>query len=74
MKTCKGCKYAEWDRTKTGRLSPTGDGECKYNYKIPKLPVSMWFSGRVEPSIHGGHINRKEELKEHCVYWQDERL
>jgi len=73
MKTCKGCKYAEWDRTKTGRLSPTGDGKCKYKYKIPKLPASRYWIGG-DPYPNGGFINRKEELKEHCIYWQDERL
>ena len=71
MKTCMGCKYAMWDRTKTGRLSPSGEGRCQFGYVLPKLPQSMyWSSG--EPHPWGGQIERKAELKDHCTYWQRE--
>ena len=72
MLNCVGCKHAEWDRAKTGRLSPTGYGKCKYPYKTPKLPASMhwtWWNG---PEPSGGLINRKEEFKEDCVYYEEE--
>lgn len=26
MKNCINCKYAEWSRTESGRLHPSGDG------------------------------------------------
>lgn len=39
MKTCKGCKYADWRKTKAGKLHPTGDGKCAYEYKVPQLPA-----------------------------------
>lgn len=69
MKSCKDCKYAEWDRTKTGRLSPSGNGRCIYPYKVPKLPASMYWISFSTPHPCGGNINRKEELKEDCIYF-----
>jgi hypothetical protein len=69
MKNCTKCKYAEWNKTKTGRLHPSGDGSCTYQYKIPKLPESMhWIT---KPRPYGGWINRNSELNDHCVYYQE---
>jgi len=68
MKTCVGCKYADWQRTSIGRLHPGGIGQCKYPYKIPPLPASMyWFHEDKTPC--GGFINRKNDLKDHCLYY-----
>ena len=71
MRHCLKCKYAKWDRTKTGRLHPSGEGICTYPYKIPQLPASMyWVSG--EPPIPcTAFIHRKKELDNHCPYWQE---
>jgi hypothetical protein len=69
LKNCTGCSYAKWDRTKTGRLSPNGGGECTVKIKIPPLPACMYWFGRQAPKPHGGYINRKKELKEHCAYY-----
>jgi len=69
MKTCVGCTYAEWKRTKAGRLHPSGDGMCRYKYKVPQLPQSMYWIGN-EPSPAGGYINRREKFKDHCAYYQ----
>ena len=70
MKNCTGCKYAIWEKTKTGRLHPSGDGRCKYPYKLPKLPASMyWLYCLDRPE--GGYINRRIDLKEHCVYYEE---
>ena len=67
MKNCTDCRYAKWERTKAGRLHPSGDGRCMYKYKVPPLPGSMYW--RRNPSPYGGYINRKKELKEHCPYY-----
>ncbi|WP_250519477.1 hypothetical protein [Caballeronia sp. NCTM1] len=64
MKTCDGCKYANWERTKGGRLHPSGDGRCMYEFKLPVLPASMYFFTAPVPS--GGFINRRKEFREHC--------
>lgn len=67
MKNCLHCKYAEWNKTASGRLHPSGDGKCGYQYKMPPLPQSMHFIS--EPKPYGGRINRKDALKDHCVYY-----
>ncbi len=69
MKSCLHCKYAEWNKTASGRLSPSGDGKCTYEYRIPQLPASMYWTGRSDPVPCGGYINRKNELKNHCPYF-----
>ena len=70
MKSCLHCKYADWNRTGAGKLHPSGDGRCRYEYVLLKLPASMYWVGSFKaPTPAGGHINRKEELEEDCVYW-----
>lgn len=65
MKNCKGCIYAKWEKTKTGRLHPSGDGNCMFKIKIPELPVSMyWLFSKPRPT--GGFINRHNGNREHC--------
>ena len=66
MKSCKDCKYADWQKTVSGKLHPSGSGKCGFVVSIPALPASMyWFDC---PRPNGGSISRKETLKEHCVY------
>jgi hypothetical protein len=71
MKTCLGCKFAEWDWTKTGRLHPSGDGECIIRVKTPQLPNAFYtFGTNNNLTLLGGHINRRHEYKTHCPYYQ----
>ena len=70
MKNCTDCNFAEWSRAKNGRLHPSGDGFCKYPYKLPKLPASMYWLGHTEPIPKKRWINRREEFEEHCVYFR----
>jgi len=70
LKTCMGCGYAEWKKTKTGRLHPSGEGKCTYKYNAPALPNSMHFMGnRQPPEPMGGWIDRKHVYETHCPYW-----
>ncbi len=70
-KTCVGCKFAAWDRTATGRLHPSGDGRCSYQYKLSQLPAAYsWIQG--EPKPWGGWINRREALPTPCGLFQPE--
>lgn len=69
MKNCTHCKHAEWLRTAAGKLHPSGDGRCRYPWKMPALPASMYWIGGRSDSPCGGHINRRKELKDHCVYY-----
>lgn len=69
MKNCTGCKHALWDETKAGRLHPKGGGVCKYPIKIPELPQAFYWQW-YEPRACGGYINRHQELKDHCAYYE----
>ena len=75
MKNCTNCKHAEWKRVKSGRLHPSGDGLCKYPWKMPPLPASMhWASISGNPPLpYGGNISRNKELDDHCVYFERKR-
>jgi hypothetical protein len=75
MKNCTECVHAEWKRTASGKLHPSGDGRCTKQIVIPPLPGAFGWgyawsskSGRIPEPI-GGEINRRQELKEHCPYW-----
>lgn len=74
MKNCTGCKYAEWDRDKLGRLHKSGYGKCAYPYKVPPLPASMYWLGKLAPKPLGGAICRLNDLEEHCPYfvWENQ--
>ena len=75
MKTCKGCKYAGWDRTKSYRLHPSGKGICAYPYRVPPLPGAFFWLGQQDGEPHrpsGGYIHRRELLKRDCPYWTRE--
>ncbi len=66
MKNCTDCKHALWRLTAAGRLHPSGDGLCKYEYKAPPIPACMYWMSATAPKPYGGTINRREELKDHC--------
>lgn len=70
MKNCLHCRYAEWDRTKSGKLHSSGDGQCKFIWTLPPLPSCKYWISFSQPKPNGGRINRKEELKDHCVYYE----
>ena len=69
MKTCTGCRYAEWQKTKGGKLHQSGDGHCRYEWVSPPIPASMYWIGTA-PTPSGGFINRRGELKTHCPHYQ----
>lgn len=72
MKTCNGCKYAEWDRTKSGRLHPNKGGWCKFKIKMPTIPAAFYCLWEYRPC--GGHIRRDEPFRDgkHCPCWEPE--
>ena len=69
MKDCTACKNAEWKRTQSGRLHPSGEGRCKWTYKQPLLPPCFYWVGGPDTPC-GGQISRNAELKEHCPYFE----
>lgn len=72
MKNCTHCKHARWQKTEAGRLHPGGHGQCGYEVKLPKLPASMRWGGMLNgpPRPAGGFINRRQELPDHCTYFE----
>ena len=71
MKSCIGCKYANWKRTAAGRLHPSGDGKCEYPYNVPPLPRSMYWMGFTAPCPSGGWISRRDPAVV-CYYFRKE--
>jgi hypothetical protein len=69
MRNCTYCKWALWSKTTNGRLHPSGDGRCKYPYKVPELPQAFCWLYKDAPHPMGGHINRRKDLKDHCAYY-----
>ena len=71
MKTCIGCKYADWNKTKSGRLHPSGEGQCRHDYQLPPLPNSRYWlqSGLV---ALGGYIERGKVYITDCPYYESE--
>ena len=68
MKTCVGCKYADWKKTAAGRMHPSGEGRCTYEWKMPPLPGSMdWIFG--QPAPVSLSISRRRALPDHCPYY-----
>jgi len=73
MKTCEGCKYAEWKKTEDGRLHPSGKGVCGYKYETAAIPASMfWPHSETAPSPYGGYISCREDLPRHCPCYEKE--
>lgn len=53
---CLNCALADWTLTKSARLHPSGEGKCKFVFKMPELPKSLYFVGGIQ--VGGGFINR----------------
>lgn len=71
MESCIGCKWADWKKTKNGRLHPSGDGKCMFQYELPQLPASMYWLGTSVPKPFGGHLDRNRKPKD-CPYYCEE--
>lgn len=73
MKNCRDCKYADWKLTTAGKLHPSGDGKCRFEWIEPPRPACMYPVGKPQ-TITGRYINRREDFKEHCVTYFPKRL
>lgn len=69
---CLTCKYADWLRTRYGKLHPSGNGRCGWKAQDISLPIAFYYVGRRDmhkiPTPDGGHINRKR--LEHCPAYE----
>jgi hypothetical protein len=68
MKSCTECVHAQWLRTASGNLHPSGDGSCGKKIEVPQLPQAFYWITKPMPC--GGYISRRKELDDHCAYWQ----
>lgn len=67
MKNCNGCKWAEWDKPKSGSLHPDGQGYCRYPVKIPDLPNGVeWASINY---YHTG-ISKNKDFDKDCKFYE----
>lgn len=68
MNKCLTCRFADWNKTKTGKLHPDGLGRC--TVKIPELvipKVYYWIGfGHGQPRPCGGGIDRREKDDRDC--------
>lgn len=58
---CLSCRLADWKRTASGRLHPSGDGRCRWKMPEITLPKAFYYSSSGVPRPYGGHISRKDE-------------
>ena len=71
MSTCDHCTFAEWDRTKNGRLHPSKSGRCKRLEAHPldlRLPAAFNWSRDSAPSPSGGWIERGKHHRTPCAF------
>ncbi len=70
---CADCKFAEWERTTTGRLSPNGRGQCTW-VKTMRVAASAHvpFAGeaRTRVTFKGGTIWRKDDPPIQCPVFE----
>lgn len=70
---CTYCRYAEWKKTKVGRLHPGGDGRCTWQIVHPRLPLArQWeypYSSEKPPGIRIGFLDRHKPF-EKCPTFQ----
>lgn len=70
MKNCTNCRWADWKRTKNGRLHPDGTGHCKFPVKVAVLPMAFSYGfGERTVRVNGGYIDRNRDFSDHCSFF-----
>ena len=62
---CNGCRFANWDKTASGKLHPSGYGRCAYtaDYAVPASHNGSWTQGRNGMfEVRGGGIHRTDTV------------
>ena len=67
-RSCTDCYRAKWFRTDVGRLHPSGDGKCEWEYPVTEIPKAFYWHYHTPPTPSGGRINRKKPY-ENCGLW-----
>jgi len=71
---CTNCALAKWQRTKTGRLHPSGDGQCQWRMPEVIIPRAFYYhtwshAERDVPAPSGGYIDRRK-AHTNCPTWK----
>ena len=70
---CRSCRFASWQRTKTGRLHPSQSGRCTWEgWKAWAIPSAFYFFGgnRDTPTRpSGGYLTRSAPHAD-CPLWE----
>lgn len=67
---CDDCEFADWKRTKNGRLHPDKGGKCKRLEAYPldlRLPAAFYWM-HLPPRPNGGYITRGADLPTKCIF------
>lgn len=74
MTDCTTCRHANWERTQSGKLHPSGDGRCNRLNAHPldlRIPPAFWWQTPQDdhpPRPTGGHINRHRPTRGKCAF------
>ena len=68
---CDKCKWANWNRTKNGRLHPDKGGRCTKEIVIPAIPEAFYWINNMPTKPYGGYIERGRDLQNNCVYYEE---
>ncbi len=69
IKNCRSCKWADWQRTKSGAINPHGYAECKW--PVPTVwPASRAYEARhlMRPTSVFDHS--RGEMRAPCTTWE----
>ncbi len=67
---CADCKFAEWARTATGRLSPTGRGKCRWEKTFQIAASCTTTRDKTRFDLKGGVIWRKDDPMGGCPVFE----
>jgi hypothetical protein len=68
---CRSCRFASWQRTKTGRLHPSREGRCTWEgWKDWEIPPAFYCIGLgTLGRAAGGYITRQAPYTA-CPCWE----
>lgn len=70
-RSCNGCRFAEWFRTGTNRLSPIGRGKCRYEFPPVIFPWAYRYEWKIQPPIPQ-YVNRRDD-HDPCPTWEKQQ-
>lgn len=69
MNGCKTCRWAQWERTATGRMSYKNAGHCLYVVQMPPLPHSVTGAYGYQKEFPRSRIHA--DMGAGCPTWEE---